>query len=268
MKKTFVSLLSVAVLGMLLPSCLGDGGDQSYEVQREFGVINIGEVNQIPTTQAAMSNGLTITGGDISNYSTGDIVLITYKASLNNFVSPTTIQTDYAVINEDDVFKSANQKSVIEKPVENNTPSAETAFTTISIQAGHPSEFFLNRWLIGVSANLKKDQEIAGVELYYDENKQTLDNMTLPDDAIILDVKLLKTASTGGSTETATKSKLVPLNLTSLRSLDPKNMENPSTEKITYIWLRYPKYDSSTQTYVEGILQKAMAIAFYPEANK
>lgn len=270
MKKTFISLFSIAVLGLSLPSCLGDGGEQSYEVNREFGVIGTGLTStNVPITQASMSNGLIITGGDVSNYSSGDVVLVTYKANLNNFISSTTVQVDYANIEDDDVFKVANQKSVhIEESVGNNDATAETSFTGITTQYGHRSEFFSNRWLVSVSANLKKDQEITGIELYYDKEKQTLTDGTLPDDAIILDVKLLKTASTSGTTETSVKSKSVALNLTSLRENDPKTMKHPSSEKTLYIWLRYPKYNVSTQKYETGvIIQNALGITYYPDST-
>lgn len=268
MKKTFISLFSIAVLGLSLPSCLGDGGEQSYEVNHDFGVINTGMANSIPITQASMSNGLIITGGDVNNYSSGDVVFVTYKANLNNFVNSTTVKVDYANIQADDVIKVANQKPVIIESAGNNDATAETSFTGIAIQAGHRSEFFFNRWLVSVSANLKKDQEITGIELYYDKQKQTLTEGTLPDNAIVLDVKLLKTTSTSGTTETAVKSKSIALNLTSLRTEDPKQMKNPSSEKTLYIWLRYPKYNVSTQKYETGvIIQNALSITYYPQST-
>lgn len=267
MRKTCIGLLSAVILGLSLSSCLGDGGEQSITSQNEFGVVRVLSEDGVSVTAAAMARGIYITGGDINNYSSGDVVLVTYKANLNNFINSTTIKVDYANIDDSEgVFKVANQVSVTEGAVGENASSASTAFTGITAQYGNSALTFSNRWLISVSANIRKDQDIRGIELYYDKDDQVLADslgLTLPDDAIVLDVKLLKTTPTSESTETAVKSKNIAVNLTSLRTLNPKQMTETATGKTLYIWLRYPKYSTSDQKYSGGIIQNALGITYY-----
>lgn len=268
MKKTFIGLLSAAFVALLLPSCLGDGGESSYEGTREFGVVNVSSDGRL--VQASMASGIIITGGDIANYSSGDVVLASFKVNTANYVNSTTIKVDYANVDEDkDAFVNSSQKSVL-APENGYTYEAneDNSFTGIAAQYGYSTEFFMNRWLISVTAIVKKDQDITSVNLYYDKNKQTPgDGSTLPDDAIILDVELLKTTSTSGTTETSTKTKSVAVNLTGLRKWDLKGMEGSSSTKTMKIWLRYPKYTTSTKAYSKALIQNAMGITYTASSN-
>lgn len=267
MRKTCLGLFLAAILGLSLSSCLGDGGEQSITSQNEFGVIKVVSESGVSVTAATMARGVNITGGDITGYSAGDVVLVSYKANLNDFINSTTIKAEYATIDASSgVFKVANQVSVTEGSVGDNTPSASTAFTGFTSKYGNSAETFSNRWLVSVSANIRKDQEIRGIELYYDENDQTLPanlGLTLPEDAIVLDVKLLKTTPTSESTDTAVKSKDIAVNLTSLRDANPKQMSKTATGKTLYIWLRYPKYTTSDQKYAVAVMQNAFGITYY-----
>lgn len=267
MRKTCLGLFSAAILGLSLSSCLGDGGEQSITSQNEFGVIKVVSESGVSVTAATMARGVNITGGDITGYSAGDVVLVSYKANLNDFINSTTIKAEYATIDASSgVFKVANQVSVTEGSVGDNTPSASTAFTGFTSKYGNSAQTFSNRWLVSVSANIRKDQEIRGIELYYDENDQTLPanlGLTLPEDAIVLDVKLLKTTPTSESTDAAVKSKDIAVDLTSLRRLNPKQMSETATGKTLYIWLRYPKYTTSDQKYAVAVMQNAFGITYY-----
>ncbi len=264
MKKTFVGLLSAAVVGLLLPSCLGDGGESSYEGTREFGVVSVSE----GLTQASMASGIIITGGDIDNYSSGDVVLASFKVNTANYINSTTIRVDYATVDDEtDAFVNSSQKSVI---VGDYTYEAneDNSFTGVTAQYGYSTEFFMNRWLISVSATLQKDVSITGINLYYNKDDQTpSDGSTLPDDAIILDVELLKTTSASGTTETSSKTQSVAVNLTTLRDLNIKGMEDSSSTQTMKIWLRYPKYTTSTKAYSKAIIQNAMGITYTASSN-
>lgn len=266
MKKTFINLFSAAVLAVSFSSCLGDGGEQSFSANREFGVVDVVSTSSGVITQAALSRGYIITGDEISNYSKGDVILVSYKANLNNIVNSTTIKVDYATVDEqNDVYKVANQKSVIEGSVGNNAPVDGNSFTAMSRLYGHDSKFFQDRWFISVSAQIRKDQDIRGIELYYNKNDQTLpesSSLTLPDDAIVLDMKLLKTDPTSENTETGVKSKDFAINLSSLRLLNPKHMAETTEGKTLYIWVRYPKYSTTDKTYSVGVLQNVFGLTF------
>lgn len=271
MRKTFVGLFSAAIFGLSLSSCLGDGGEQSMTSQNEFGVITVVSEKGVSVTAAAMARGIYITGGDIASYSAGDVVFVTYKANLGNFVNSSTIKADYATINDSEgVFKVANQISVIPGTVSDNTATANTAFTGITRDYGDRGLFFSNRWVMSVSANIRKDQDIRGIELYYDAKNQKIpekSGLTLPENAIVLDVKLLKTTPTSDNTDTAAKSKSFAVDMTSLRKLNPKQMTETKEGNTLQIWLRYPKYNTANKEYLTDVVQNAFAITYYITNN-
>ncbi|SHE84343.1 delta endotoxin C-terminal domain-containing protein [Dysgonomonas macrotermitis] len=272
MKKAFMSLFAAIALGTLLPSCLGDGGDSTYSGEREFAVVTRNATDNT-IIEAKLSSGIRITGGDITSCSPGDAILVTYKVNFNNYIDETTIRADYATIASGDRFLSASQKRIVESPF-TQTPTEDNSFTGINNPSGSYDQYFLDRWITTIGAQVQSDQNIS-FELYYNEDNQGLENtelagQTLPDNTIILDAKLVKSVSDTQGSKTA-KTQILVADLTTLRALNPLKITGTTSGTDMNIWLRYPKYNSNASSddkkYTLAVIQKAFILRYYASSS-
>lgn len=242
MKKNFGFLMLLLALAISFSSCLGGDNENTATYEGQFAVIRTISSTSGISTVAAVSPGYLITGGQVGEYSVGDVIFLSYKINMNNVLSNGAFSADYATVVEGGVFRNSDQKSVLISAA-NNIPTEDNVFTTVQSPSGLRTEFYSNRWFFGVTAQAKKDQNLD-IELYYDENAQNNNGEKLPDNTIVLDLKLIKSVSDLEATDKVSKSSTFVVDLSSLRE---RFRPTDSTEKSLAIWLRYPVLNTSKE---------------------
>lgn len=254
MRKTFLYVCAVAMLAIILPSCLGDN-ESTYQGTREFGVINITDNGVKYAAVGSGLGGTYISWDGISAYSKGDAVLLTYKINTNNIISGTNVlMAEYATVAEGESFPVADQKNINIQVVDTTKQANSAFFKTFNLNKYSSNTFFSDRWLFNYTAGLKEG-EVLTAKFYYDATKQVRKNKTaLPDNAAIVDVVLTKTGTAVGTT-TKTEDKMIVADMASLRrALQPSNLDTDVTKSI---WFRVMREDSKvdagyTLTYIEN----------------
>lgn len=247
MKKTFLYACAIAMLAIILPSCLGEN-ESSYTGSGEFGVIS----TQSGIKYAAVGNGLGgsyITWDGISTYSEGDAVLLSYKINTNNLISGTNIiKADYASSTEDGTFPRGDQKNITVGTVDTTLQANSAFFKAFNLKMYSSNTFFSDRWLFSYSAT-KKDGEVLTPKFYYDATKQVQKDKTpLPANTAVVDVTFTKSGVPVGTTDKP-EEKMIVANLTGLRNALPYSATD-SNISVT-IWFRIMKEDSkATSGYV------------------
>ncbi|QIK53514.1 hypothetical protein G7051_03785 [Dysgonomonas sp. HDW5B] len=254
MRKTFLYVCAVAMLAVILPSCLGDN-ESTYQGTREFGVINIADNGVKYAAVGSGLGGTYITWDGISSYAKNDAVLLTYKINTNNIISGTNIlKAEYATVAEGESFPYSDQKAITSQAVDTTKQTNSAFFKTFNLNKYSSNNFFSDRWLFSYTAGLK-DGEVLTAKFYYDATKQVQKNKTaLPENAAIVDVILTKTGTAVGTT-TKTEDKMIVADMTSLRrALQPSSLDANVTKSI---WFRIMKEDSKveagyTLTYIQN----------------
>ena len=255
MRKTFLYVCAVAMLAIILPSCLGDN-ESTYQGTREFGVINIADngVKYAAVGSSGLNQGMYVTWDGISTYGKDDAVLLTYKVNSNNVVSGNVLMAEYATVAEGESFPVANQKNINIQFVDTTKQANSAFFKTFNLNKYSSNNFFSDRWLFSYTAGLK-DGEVLTARFYYDATKQVRKNKTaLPDNAAIVDVVLTKSGTAVGTT-TKTEDKMIVADMASLRrALQPSNLDTDVTKSI---WFRVMREDSKVDagyalTYIEN----------------
>lgn len=262
MRKTFLYVCVVAVLAVILPSCLGDN-ESTYQGTREFGVINTNSSNGVK--YAAVGSGLGgtyVTWDGISTYGDGDAVLLTYKINTNNIISGTNIlMAEYASVADGESFPVRDQKNVTNQSVDTTSQAKSAFFKTFTLSKYSSNTFFSDRWLFSYTAG-KKDGEVLTATFYYDDTKQVQKNKTpLPANSAIVDVVLTKSGSAVDGSTVKTEDKMIVADLRGLR-----NTLKPSTSDANVtinIWFRImTESTSATSGYTLTYLQNVGALLY------
>lgn len=256
MRKTFLYVCVVAMLAVILPSCLGDN-ESTYQGTREFGVINT-DNNGIRF--AAVGSGLGgtyVTWDGISTYGNGDAVLLTYKINTNNIISGTNIlKAEYASVADGEWFPTSEQKKVNNQPVDTTLQAKSALFKTFNLNKYSSNTFFSDRWLFSYTAN-RKEGEVLTVSFAYDATKQVQENKTdLPPNTAIVDVILTKSGTAVDGAISKTDDKMIVADLSNLRAtLRPSTSDANVTINL---WFRLLTEDSKVTggynlTYLRGV---------------
>ena len=255
MRKTFLYVCAVAMLAIILPSCLGDN-ESTYQGTREFGVINIADNGvKYAAVGSGLNRGMYITWDGVSEYSKGDAVLLTYKVNSSNVVTENLLMAEYASVAQGEWFPVADQKNINIQDADTTKQVNSAFFKTFNLNKYSSNNFFSDKWLFNYTAGLR-DGEVLTVKFYYDETKQVQKNQTdLPENAAIVDVVLTKSGTAVGTT-TKTEDKMIVADMTSLRTaLRPASLDADVTKNI---WFRIMKEDSKveaggyTLTYIQN----------------
>lgn len=240
MRKTFLYVCVIAMLAIVLPSCLGDN-ESSYTGSGEFGVINV----QNGIKYAAVGNGLGgsyITWDGVSTYAEGDAVLLSYKINTNNIVSGTSIiKADYANVAADGAFSVSSQKNVAIADADTTKQANSVFFKAFNLKMYSSNTFFSDRWLFSYSAT-KKEGEVLTPRFYYDSKKQVAKGGgALPVNTAVVDVVFTKSGTAVGTADVP-EDKMIVVNLTNLRRVLPYG--STDTNVSVNIWFRIMKEDS------------------------
>lgn len=257
MRKTFLYVCAVAMLAIILPSCLGDN-ESTYSGTREFGVINLSETGIKYAAIGSGIGGTYVTWDGIDTYSKGDAMLLTYKVNTSNVISGTNIlKAESAIIASNETYPARDQKYIAIQSVDTTKQANSAFFKTFSLNKYSSNTFFSDKWLFSYTASVK-DGEVLTAKFYYDENKQVQkDKTALPDNAAVIDVVLTKSGTAIDGATTKTEDKMIVADLLSLRSvLRPSSDISEDVDRS--IWLRIMKEDSkATDGYVLTYIQNA-----------
>lgn len=263
MKRTFLYVCVVAMMAIVLPSCLGDN-ESSYTGSGEFGVIGV----QNGIKYASVGNGLGgsyITWDGVSSYSEGDAVLLSYKVNTNNIVSGTSIiKAEYATVATDGVFSVRDQKNIAIADADTTKQTNSAFFKSFNLKMYSSNTFFSDRWLFSYSAT-KKDGEVLTPSFFYDAKKQVQKNgEALPVNTAVVDVVFTKSGTAVGTTS-KTEEMLFVVNLANLRKTLPYSATDTNTSVA--IWFRIMKEDANaTSGYV--LTSQNMGTLLYSKTEK
>ncbi len=262
MRKTFLYVCVVAMLAIILPSCLGDN-ESTYQGTREFGVINLD--NSTGTKYAAVGSGLGgtyVTWDGISAYSTGDAVLLSYKINTNNVISGTNIlMAEYATVAEGESFPYKDQKNISVQVLDTTKQTNSAFFKTFGLNTYSANNFFSDKWLFSYTASIK-DGEALSANFYYDASKQTQkDGTALPANTAIVDVVFTRAGTAIDNATSKTETKTIVANLASLRTrLTPSDTSNNVSVSI---WFRIMKENTNvTSGYEWSYIQNAGSLLY------
>ncbi len=264
MKKTSLYLCVIAMLAMILPSCLGDN-ESTIQGSKEFVVVNQDAVTGM---KYVLVNRIYPTTWDgISAYDKGDAMSLTYKISTGSMISGTDVfAAEYASVAEGESYPVNVQKNVMVQTVDTTKQVNTAFFKAFAPSVSFPAApLYLDRWLLNYTASIK-DGEVLTVEFYYDATKQTQkDGTALPANTVIVDVFLKKsgTAVTGAIAKTPTVA--IVANFQPLR-----NTLSPSTataEVIVPIWFRLRTEDSKDPLKYTWTEMRNVGSLYYPKAQ-
>lgn len=258
MRKTFLYVCAVAMLAIILPSCLGDN-ESTYQGTREFGVINLDNSGILYAAVGSGLGGTYVTWDGISTYGKGDAVLLTYKINTNNLISGTNIlKAEYASVADGESFPVRDQKNVtITQNVDTTFQARSAFFKTFNLSKYSPNTFFSDRWLFSYTA-AKKDGEVLTATFYYDKTKQVQKNKTaLPPNVAIVDVIFTKSGTAVDRATSKNEDKMIVANMEALRNAIRPSSSSDANVTIS-IWFRIMKEDASATggyslTYVQNV---------------
>lgn len=253
MRKTFLYVCAVAMLAVILPSCLGDN-ESTYQGTREFGVIKT--ENGVKYAAVPGMQGLYISWDGISSYSVGDAMLISYKINSSNIIGGTNIlMADYASVADGELFPYNEQKKVSNLTVDTTLQAKSAFFKTFNLNMYSPNTFFSDRWLFSYTAN-KKDGEVLTASFCYDATKQIQKNKEpLPPNSAIVDVVFTKSGTAVGTTN-ITENKTIVADLSNLRAtLHPSTLDSNTSINL---WFRIMVEDTKASsgfslTYLQNV---------------
>ena len=236
------------MLGSGLSSCLDDTSSASMS-GTDFAVIR--RIENITEPVAYLANGLILKGGEISKYTAGDAIILTYNVDLSN-QSNGVVEGDATNIKVTDEFPYSSQESIVIGTVDTLVQNKDNMFESLAVKAYSGNQFLNDKWLFLTKASIKEGQ-IMDLEFYYDAREgmqHTSTGTPLQNDVIVVDVKL-NLRGQGDGTATS-QEKYFVVDLSKLRSEIFKNAKETTQCKI---WLRY--YDKSKNdakpTYVQNV---------------
>lgn len=246
MKKTFLYLMSAALLSTTLSSCLGNS-ESTYENQNEFSIVKIDDNSG--AKYALTASNLYVNSDDINKYDQGDVLLLNYKVNFDNYLTEYILKADYAApAGENSTFRNASQKTVQIGDVDLSSDNNPNAFTSLGLTGvGHTtagSLAFLNRWLFIYQAKIADGQAMS-LDLFFDINKQYDESGNdLPENTYILDAKLNITGTPNTGAESTNKENRTVFNLTNIKhQLTPDVVDEDGV--VVKIRFRYYKSDNS-----------------------
>lgn len=237
MKKTFFGL-SIALVSLILTSCLGDTSS-TFEGSGLFTVVSKFEdtgTKYVPTNYGA------VTWDKISDYSVGDAVIINYKVNLDK-VKGGAFDAEYVTVTE--TLPNSAQRTVFEE-----VPLASAdAFKDLTLRSFDPNSALIDRWLLAYTVDIKEGQG-TDISFFYDESNQNpseVTNLAAADKPCIVDVVLTITGQPANS-NVETKNKNIVVRMANIREIfKPATIDKEIKRSI---WLRYKKAGVTNPDFV------------------